>query len=81
MANRPPLLTRKQLAQALREEGIPIGDSTLVKLSCPAIGQGPPISAYWGNRPLYTLADGIAWAKARLRRVRPAADSEVNTAA
>jgi len=68
-----PRMTRKELAEFLREHGYPIGNSTLVKLCCPAVGQGPPVAAWWGNRPLYNPDDGIAWAEARLRQVDPEA--------
>jgi hypothetical protein len=68
--NSKPRLTRKQLGERLRERGYPIGNSTLAKLCAPAIGQGPPACAWWGNRPLYDLEDAIAWAEARLRQVQ-----------
>lgn len=61
------LLTRKQLAEKLRDTGYPIGDSTLAKLCAPSVGEGPPVAAYWGRRPLYKFDDGVAWAVARLR--------------
>jgi hypothetical protein len=70
--NAKPRLTRKQLGEHLRKLGCPIGNSTLVKLCAPSIGQGPPACAWWGNRPLYDLEDGIAWAEARLRHVQNA---------
>lgn len=62
-----PRLTRRQLAVRLRELGYPIGNSTMTKICAPAIGQGPPVAAYWGKRPLYDLDKAIAWAEARLR--------------
>jgi hypothetical protein len=68
--NAKPRLTRKQLGEQLRKLGYPIGNSTLVKLCAPSIGQGPPACAWWGNRPLYDLEDAIAWAEARLRQVQ-----------
>ena len=43
----PPFLTRKQLLLFLNSEGIPIGKSTLDKLC--ALGQGPPVAAWWGR--------------------------------
>lgn len=70
--NSKPRLTRKQLGERLRERGYPIGNSTLNKLCAPAIGEGPPIAAWWGNRPLYDEDAGLAWAEARLRLTRPA---------
>jgi hypothetical protein len=74
--NAKPRLTRKQLGERLRELGYPIGNSTLAKLCAPAIGEGPPVAAWWGNRPLYEEDAGVAWAEGRLRPARQA-----NTAA
>jgi hypothetical protein len=68
-----PRLTRRQLAAKLRELGYPIGDGTMAKLCAPAVGQGPPVAAWWGNRTLYDLDAGIAWAESRLRPATPAA--------
>jgi hypothetical protein len=62
-----PRHTRRRLAERLRELGYPIGNSTLAKICAPAIGQGPPVAAWWGNRPLYDEDEAIAWAEARLR--------------
>jgi hypothetical protein len=70
--NTKPRRTRKQLAERLRELGFPIGDSTLAKICAPAIGQGPPVAAWWGNRPLYDEDEAVAWAEARLRQDRHA---------
>jgi hypothetical protein len=39
-----PLMTRRQIA-ALRANGFPIGDGTLMKLCAPALGEGPPVAA------------------------------------
>jgi hypothetical protein len=64
----PPLLTRKQLLLFLNSEGIPIGKSTLDKLC--ALGQGPPVAAWWGRLGLHRPAQSLAWAMARLRLVR-----------
>jgi hypothetical protein len=66
----PPRMTRKQLAEFLKGHGFPIALSTLEKLCSPAIGRGPPIAAWWGNRPLYEPAPSIAWAEGRLRPTR-----------
>ena len=70
--NTKPRLTRMQLGEHLRNLGYPIGNSTLVKLCAPSIGQGPPVAAWWGNRPLYDPDEGVAWAEGRLRHVQPA---------
>jgi hypothetical protein len=64
----PPFLTRKQLLAFLNAEGIPIGKSTLDKLC--ALGQGPPVAAWWGRQALHRPAESLAWAMARLRPVR-----------
>jgi hypothetical protein len=64
------LLTRDQLLDLLNANGIPIGHSTLVKLCAPSCGEGPPIEAWWGKRPLYSAKKGLAWAYARLRPER-----------
>lgn len=72
MPNHRKYYTREELRQAIVEAtGIPIGRSTMEKECAPAINKGPPISAWSGKRPLYTLEDGIAWAESRLRLVRP----------
>jgi hypothetical protein len=71
-----PRLTRSQLGEHLRLMGYPIGASTLVKICAPAIGQGPPVAAWWGRRPLYDADDGVAWAEGRLRAERRECDSK-----
>ena len=71
------LLTRKQLAAYLRQHGFPIGDSTLTKLCAPSIGQGPPVAAWWGRRPLFDPMVAIQWARSRLR---PAQSADANHA-
>jgi hypothetical protein len=64
-----PLMTRERLHEYLNNDlGIPVGKSTLVKLCAPACGEGPPIAAWWGKRPLYRRADAKAWAERRLRK-------------
>ena len=64
----PRFLTRKQLREFLNSQGIPIGKSTLDKLC--ALGQGPPVAAWWGRLALHGPAESLAWAMARLRLVR-----------
>jgi hypothetical protein len=68
--NSKPRMTRRQLAAHLRELGYPISDSVMNKLCAPAVGEGPPVAVWWGNRPLYDVDAGIAWAEARTRPVR-----------
>jgi hypothetical protein len=65
----PPFLTRKQLLAFLNSEGIPIGKSTLDKLC--ALGQGPPVAAWWGRLALHRPTESLEWAMARLRPVYP----------
>jgi hypothetical protein len=60
-------LTRGQLAEALRDRGFPIGDSTLDKLCAPSCNQGPRAVGYYGRRPLYDLAEALQWAQGRIR--------------
>jgi hypothetical protein len=61
-----PLLTQKQIAPFIRETtGIPVGDSTIVKLCSPAIGDGPRVATWFGRRPLYARTEVIRWARAR----------------
>ena len=63
--------TRSELLLFLREKGgIPLAKSTLDKLCSPAIAAGPPVAAWWGNRPIYDFDEGMAWAQSRLRSTR-----------
>jgi hypothetical protein len=64
-----PYLTRDALAVFLQEKGFPIAKGTLDQRA--SKGTGPTPEKYWGNRPLYTRKGGLAWAKSRLRDVRP----------
>jgi len=64
-------MTRKQLAEFLRQNGHPYGDSTLDKLCMPSVNQGPPIDPWLGRRPLYEPSAGLAWAETRLRPEKP----------
>jgi hypothetical protein len=66
----PPLMTRDQLHAYLVAWGYPIGASTFEKICAPAIGEGPPVDRYWGRRPLYDPAAGLAWAEARCKKVK-----------
>jgi hypothetical protein len=69
MPEAEPLMTREQLREYLNNDlGIPVGKSTLVKLCAPAVGEGPPVAAWWNRRPLYSRRDAKAWAEKRLRR-------------
>jgi hypothetical protein len=60
-------MTRRQIAAYLREQGVPVGDSTLDKLCMPTVNEGPPVAAWWGRRPLYDPDEALAWAEARMR--------------
>jgi hypothetical protein len=62
-----PLMTRAQLVQFLNANGFPISESTLSKLCSPKINRGPPISKWWGKRPLHAPEPSLAWARALLR--------------
>jgi hypothetical protein len=63
-------LTRAEMHKLLIERGYPVGFGTLEKLCSPAIGQGPPVAAFWpgrrNDRPLYDPAQALAWAEHRL---------------
>jgi hypothetical protein len=63
-------MTRRQLAEFLTANGYPISLSYLEKMCAPAIDQGPPTSAWWGNRPLYDPDEAIVWAEGRLSSTR-----------
>jgi hypothetical protein len=64
-------LTREELRLKIKERtGIGIGKSTMDKRCMPSLNQGPPVAAYWGNKPLYEEEPGIEWA---LSCLRPAA--------
>jgi hypothetical protein len=59
-------LTRKELAEFLSHEvGVPTSLAKLNKLACNNLG--PPVDAYWGNRPLYRRATGKLWAEQELK--------------
>jgi hypothetical protein len=66
------LLTRRQLAAALTERGLPIAPATLAAMA--VRGVGPPCRI-WGRRPLYSLESALVWARGRLNtpRRQPAA--------
>jgi hypothetical protein len=57
------LLTRTAAAEALTEAGYPTSPKTLATKA--SRGGGPPFRR-WGSKPLYRLADLIAWAESRL---------------
>jgi hypothetical protein len=56
------LLSRRDAARFLSEQGYKTAPSTLAKLAC--IGGGPPFRSF-GRQPLYHPADLAAWAHAR----------------
>jgi len=63
----PERMTRKETAAFLRDRGFPVGDGTLDKLCMPSAGEGPPVAAWWGRRPLYDPVAVLAWAESRIR--------------
>jgi hypothetical protein len=68
-----PLLTREQLRQQLNERGYVISAGYFNYLCLPSRKMGPPIDRWWGARPLYDLAAGLAWAEGRCKPAhRPA---------
>jgi hypothetical protein len=62
------LLTRRQLAEFLTENGFPISPSTLAKLAMPSSpAKGPPDEGLWGNRKLHSPTKALEWARERFR--------------
>jgi hypothetical protein len=59
--------TRDQLLEQLNTRGYPIKASYFGKMCLPSRSAGPPVAKWFGRRPLYTLADGLAWAESRCR--------------
>ena len=59
----------------LREHGFPIGDGTLDKLCMQTVNRGPPVSAWWGRRPLYDPDEALRWAEERTRANRQGSSS------
>jgi hypothetical protein len=66
-ASKKPLMTRRQIGAHLRANGFPICDGTLMKLCAPALGEGPPVAAWLGNRALHDPDVALEWARSRLR--------------
>jgi hypothetical protein len=69
------LLMREQAAAALTERGYKTSKATLATL---ATRGGGPVFVKYGPRPLYRLADLLAWAESRLtapRRTTSEADA------
>jgi hypothetical protein len=85
MSGTPRYYTREGLRRAIVNKlGVPLGKSTFNKVCAPAIGGGPPVAAWSGERPLYELEPGIAWAENRLspvRRIRGTPHDNQDTAA
>jgi hypothetical protein len=63
-------MTRAQLRDFLNSRGFPLGEGTFDKLCMPKRGEGPPVDAWWGRRPLYRPSRGLEWAKSRLCKSR-----------
>jgi hypothetical protein len=59
--------TRDELREYLKQQGYPLSKGSLDQLCMPARNEGPEVKGYWGRRPLYDFAVGLAWAKARLQ--------------
>jgi hypothetical protein len=63
-------LTRTEMHKLLVDSGYPVGFGTLEKLCSPAVGQGPPVAAFWpgrrSDRPLYDPTQALVWAQSRL---------------
>jgi hypothetical protein len=65
------LLTRRQLAEFLTEEGYKISVSTLAKMAMR--GEGPEPEGWWGNRLLYGPTKALHWARRRFQPTSQAA--------
>jgi hypothetical protein len=75
------LLTRRELADFLTENGRPISHSTLSKYCAPANNTGPPAECWWGKVPLYRPSRGLEWARSRERPVKVPPTTECDRAA
>jgi hypothetical protein len=64
----PPRMTRRQVADFLRQRGFPISPNALNKMCAPSRNEGPSPIATWGRVHLYSPEDCLAWAESRLRR-------------
>ena len=60
-------LTRKQSAEFLTEQGLPVTNTTLQKLA--SVGGGPEYCIF-GNRAVYAPENLLAWAEAKLSSSR-----------
>ena len=65
----PRYMTRRQLAEFLREQGYPVTENMLNKLCAPSRGEGPEPEVRWGKKLLYTPAKGLEWAETQLQPV------------
>jgi hypothetical protein len=75
------LLTRRELAAFLTDNGRPISHSTLAKYCSPAINTGPPAECWWGKLPLYRPSRALEWARSRERPVKVPPTTECDRAA
>jgi hypothetical protein len=79
--NSDRLATRDELRAIIKDAtGIEFSRGTLDQLCSPSRNEGPRVAGWLGRRPLYSVSEGIAWARARLRpvryRVHPVAEAE-----
>lgn len=65
------LLTRREAAQYLTNEGFPSAPATLAKYACQG---GGPTFVRFGLKPLYRPEDLIDWAVSRSRRCTSTSD-------
>jgi len=59
------LMTRKQALEFIRAHGFPISDAYFSKLCLPSRNSGPPVSRWFGGKPLYEAGPTLAWANSR----------------
>lgn len=66
------LMTRREAARYLTEEGFPCAPATLAKYACQG---GGPVFVRFGLKPLYRPDDLIDWAVGRSRRCTSTSDA------
>jgi hypothetical protein len=71
-------VTRAQLAEHLTKNGFPIKLAYLNWLENQR--SGPPVAHYWGQRPIYDLAECLTWARNRSTKRRPRQANKNNAA-
>jgi hypothetical protein len=68
METSSPYMTVDQLGEHLRANGFPIKTSTLKIYCIPSVAKGPKPVMRWGRRVLFDPAEGLEWARTKLRK-------------